>query len=379
MKHIFYIFLVLLSFSGCKKDAGTSHEPETPKGQVVPVKYASGFTITDYGNYYVLTVEDPWPNADRSFTYILAEEGAEVPENILYDHRIEIPVQRIVATSTTHIPSLELLNEEKSLVGFPGLDYISSEETRKQIDQNLVKELGKNETLNTESVLSLKPDVLVAFSINGSNKSLRTIEKSGIPVLFNSDWTENSPLGKAEWVKFFGALYGKLDMAQSFFEQVEKNYREAKEKAKKAERKPTVVAGAMYKDQWYLPAGDSWQSHFFEDANAQYLFKDTEGTGSLSLSFEAVLAKAGQADFWIGPAQFQSYEELERASPHYTQFKAFQNRNVYTYSSEKGETGGVLFYELAPNRPDLVLKDLISILHPEIFSGYQTTFYKPLE
>src|SRR5690606_24455426 len=101
--------------------------------------------------------------------------------------------------------------------------------------------------------------------------------------------------------------------------------------------------------------------------------------GSLALSFEAVLAKSKHADFWIGPAQFQSYAELRTASPHYTQFSAFQNKNVYTFSSEKGETGGVLFYEMAPNRPDLVLKDLISIFHPDLLPDYQTTFYKPLK
>lgn len=379
MRHFLYILFILLAFPGCKQNTHSEQAPEAPEGQTVPVKYASGFSITDHGGYFLLTVTDPWPNADRSYRYILAEDNAEVPDNINFDHRIEVPVQRIVVTSTTHIPSLELLEEEQTLVGFPGLDYISSVGTRKRIENDQVKELGRNEALNTESVLSLEPDALVAFSMDGSNKSLRTLEKSGIPIVFNADWIENSPLGKAEWVKFFGVLYGKLDVAVAFFEKVEQDYLEARELAKHAENQPTVFGGAMYKDQWYLPAGNSWQAIFLEDSNSQYLFADTEGSGSLSLSFEAVLAKAGQADFWIGPAQFTSYRELQSASPHYTQFEAFQQRNVYTFSSEKGATGGVLFYELAPNRPDLVLKDLISILHPELLPDYQTTFYKPLE
>ncbi|SDL67403.1 iron complex transport system substrate-binding protein [Salinimicrobium catena] len=381
MKPLFHILLLFLFgiFFGCKSEEGRKEMAKLPDGKEIPIKYASGLSITDYGNFRIITVKDPWPNADRSFKYLLAEENAEIPEGLKFDQKIKVPVQKIVVTSTTHIPSLEILNKEETLVGFPGLDYISSEATRKLIAEGKIKELGKNEALNTESLLSLQPDLIVAFSIDGSNKSLNTVEKSGIPVVFNSDWTENSPLGKAEWIKFFGALYGKIDSANSFFEQIEKEYNQAKELAKSAEESPSVVAGAMYKDQWYLPAGNSWQAIFLEDANSEYLFADSEGTGSLSLSFEAVLSQAASADFWIGPAQFQSYEEMRSASPHYTRFSAFQEKQVYTFSSEKGETGGVIFYELAPIRPDLVLKDLISILHPSLLPEYQTTFYKPLQ
>ncbi len=170
-----------------------------------------------------------------------------------------------------------------------------------------------------------------------------------------------------------------MDEANTFFDEVEQEYLAARELAKKADQSPTVVAGAMFKDQWYLPAGNSWQALFIEDANANYLFEQTEGTGSLSLSFETVLAEAAHAEFWVGPAQFTSYEELQSASQHYTRFEAFQDKNIYTFASEKGETGGVIFYELAPMRPDLVLKDLISIFHPQLLPDYETTFYKPLE
>ncbi len=380
MKNKAHIILLVIFgvFFSCKTEENRKGMASTTEGTEVPVTHASGFSITDFENYRIITVKDPWPNAERSFKYVLAEENVDIPEELAYDQKIKVPVEKIVVTSTTHIPSLETLEAEKTLIGFPGLDYISSEKTRKLIAEGKIKEVGKNEALNTETLLDLQPDVIVAFSIDGSNKSLSTIQKSGIPVVFNSDWTENSPLGKAEWIKFFGALYGKMDLAIRSFEEIEKEYLEARDLAKQADQKPTVVAGAMYKDQWYLPAGDSWQAIFLKDANSEYLFADSEGTGSLSLSFEAVLAQAAEADFWIGPAQFQTYEEMRNASPHYTRFSAFQNQKVYTFSSKKGETGGVVFYELAPNRPDLVLKDLISIFHPTLLPDYESTFYKPL-
>ncbi|MCY2688173.1 ABC transporter substrate-binding protein [Salinimicrobium sp. TH3] len=381
MRKTSYIIALLIfaAFLACKSDKEEKKPILTREGEEVEVKYASGLNIVDFGDHMIITVENPWPNADRTYRYLLAEEGADVPQDIKFDERIKIPVEKIVVTSTTHIPSLEILEAEKLLIGFPGLDYISSEKTRKLISEGKIKEIGKNEALNTESLLDLKPDVVIGFSIDGSNKSFNTLQKSGIPVVFNADWTESSPLGKVEWIKFFGAFLGKMEAANAFFEEVEKEYLAARELAKEAKETPTVVAGAMYKDQWYLPAGNSWQALFIKDANANYLFGQTEGTGSLSLSFETVLAEAAHADFWVGPAQFTSYEELRNASQHYTRFEAFKNQNIYTFASEKGETGGVVFYELAPMRPDLVLKDLISIFHPQLLPDYNTTFYKPME
>ena len=376
--HILFCLLAVLLF-GCRPDKGKSPSEVSAEGNPVPVKYASGFSIMDYGGYQILTVEKPWPNSEKAFRYLLYEQGTEYPEGLEVDAKIQVPVEKLVVTSTTHIPSLEALGVEESLIGFPGLQYISSENTRNRIAAGKIQELGENEAINTEILLNLNPDLVVGFAIDGSNRTFSTISRSGIPVVYNSDWTEDSPLGKAEWIKFFGAFFQKNKEAAAFFEEVERDYLEAKELAQQATERPTVLAGSMFKDQWFLPTGESWHGQFFQDANAHYLYEDSRGSGSLALSIEAVLAEARDADFWIGPAQFQSYEELRAASPHYTQFTAFQEKNIYTFSSEKGETGGVLFYEMAPNRPDLVLKDLISIFHPELLPEYQTTFYKPLQ
>lgn len=379
MKKYRYIPLLFLlaCLTGCKDQK--KKPGALPKdGNIIPVEYAKGFSLTDHGDYKVLQVKEPWPGAERSFRYLLAEEGAEIPQELNYDQKISIPVERMVVTSTTHISSLEILGKHHSLVGFPELDHISSEGTRELISEGKIRELGKNEALNTEVLIELQPEVVIAFSVDGSNKTFTSIKRSGIPVVFNSDWTEDSPLGKAEWIKFFGAFFDKTGEAVEIFNEVVENYQAARKLAQKAESRPTVIAGSMYKDQWYLPYGDSWHAQFIEDANADYIYAETSGSGSMSLSFETVLTRARNADFWIGPAQFESYREMREASRHYTQFDAFRNRNIYTYSSEKGPTGGVIFYEMAPNRPDLVLKDLVSIFHPDLLPKYKTAFYKPL-
>jgi len=375
-RYLFFLFSIFIVFS-CKTDKKNS-SIINQSGDTLSVTYAKGFSIVQYEGYKILNVRNPWPEADKTYSYLLVENESKVPSKIKYDHRINIPVSKIVVTSTTHIPSLEALNQESSLVGFPGLDYISSEKTRQRIKENKITELGKNEAINTEVLISLEPDVVIGFAVNGNNKTFNTIEKSGIPVVYNGDWIEESPLGKAEWIKFFGAFFNKSEEAEQLFNEVETAYNDARELAASASENPSVLSGSMFKDQWYVPYGNAWQAQFIKDANADYIYANTKGSGSMALAFETVLSEAQNTKFWIAPGQFKSYEHLMETSAHYKQFDAVKNRKVFTYSNTTGETGGVLYYELAPNRPDLVLKDLISIFHPELLPDYETTFFKPL-
>lgn len=347
------------------------------------IRHARGFSINILSNgIKTLHVRSPWPGAEDEFVYALvpkdlAESNIEWPIHI--DALIPVPVERIILTSTTHVPALEALGVEDKLVGFPESRYISSARTRERINDGLVAELGSNEMLNTEIAIELEPDLVVGFGIDGQNKAYQILENIGIPVVYNGDWTEQTPLGKAEWIKFFAPFFELESRADSIFSSIETSYLESKNLALNAKQKPTVLSGALYKDVWYVPAGQSWAAGFIEDANAEYLWKETEGTGSLSLSLEAVLNIAADADYWIAPSQFSAYEEMKKAKAHYTRFKAFRQKKVHTFALTRGSTGGLLYYELAPARPDIVLRDLISIFHPGLLPDHQPFFFKPLE
>ncbi|RZK06567.1 MAG: ABC transporter substrate-binding protein [Flavobacterium sp.] len=272
-----------------------------------------------------------------------------------------------------------MLGVEKTLVGFPNLDYISSEKVRALIDAGKLKELGNNQTLNTEVIIDVAPDVFIGYGIDNKNPTLDNLEKSGLKIMLNGDWNEQTPLGKAEWIKFFGYLYGLDEKADQIFSDIEKEYNSTLALAKKATSKPTILAGDMFEGTWYLPKGGSWGSLLLAQAGGNYLWSDSEGTGSLSLSFETVLEKAKEADFWITSGQFSSLKEMTDANTHYSQFKAFKNKNVYAFSGKKGKTGGILYYELAPNRPDIVLKDIVKTLHPELLPNYKPFFFEKLK
>jgi len=372
------LLILFTSFLSCNEKI---KEEEFSKKSIQnsAIEFAKGFDISYHEGYKIITLKNAWPEAEKEFKYALIENGTalENPEN--YDAIVTIPIDEIVVTSTTHIPSLEMLGVGKSLIGFPNLDYISSKATRKRIKEGKIIELGKNEDINTEILIEINPDVVVGFAVNGNNKTLATIKKTGIPVVYNGDWTETSPLGKAEWIKFFAAFYNKEKEADRIFYEIKNEYQKAKEIALQAENIPTVLSGAMYKDVWYIPQGKSWAAQFIADANANYLWKETEGTGSLSVNLENVLDKAEHADFWIGPSYYTNLSQMKEAHSVYEQFDAFKINQVYSFTNKVGETGGLLYFELAPNRPDLVLKDMIKILHPELLTGYELYFFDKLK
>lgn len=372
---LFFVFLILI---GCKENSSSKKQNEILK-QSIEIKYAKGFEIKEFSTYKKLIIKSPYLNAKEQFEYIIVSKG-----NINITHPkgtiVNTPISKIVVTSTTHIPMLELLGVENTLIGFPHTKYISSPKTRKLIANKSIKEVGIKAALNTEILLDLKPDVVVGFSMSKTNKSLNLIEKSGIPVILNGDWLEETPLGRAEWIKFFGVLYNKEKEADSIFNLIEKNYNDAKLIASKAKNTPSILSGAiMSKDIWNLPAGESFVSQFLKDANTNYLWKDSKGKGSLSISFESILDRGKNADIWIAPGFFRNKEQMLSRNKNYQTFTAFKNDQLYTFANTVGETGGTIYFELGPTRPDLVLKDIIKITHPELLVDYTPTFFSKMD
>ena len=372
--NFFFLLFIICSYS-CKKEVLKSVNLSHSKSEI---KYAKGFDIVNKNGVKKLIIKAAYQNSKSISEYEIrqiAVEKSDFKNNIIH-----VPIEKIVVTSTTHIPMVELLNEEEAILGFPHAKYVSSEKTRILIDAGKIIEIGKENALNTEILLDLNPELVVGYSVSSADKSLTTVKKSGINVIYNGDWLEETPLGRAEWIKFFGVLFDKEEQAGRIFKEIEYNYVAAKSIAMKAKVKPTVLSGAiMSKDIWNLPAGESFVANYLKDANLEYLWGDSEGKGSLSLSFESVFEKGKNADFWIAPGYFSSKEQLLSSNQMYAEFNAFKNDKIYTPTLKKGGTGGVLYYELAPTRPDLVLKDIIKITHPNLLPNYTLSFFEKMK
>lgn len=373
------VFISSLLFTACKSD----HQEKSENKEIKPileVKYAKGFDIQYFNDFKKLNIISPFLNSKDTISYIIRTKQSSTISSDKKLSEIYVPVTNLVATSTTHIPMIELLNGEQYITGFPHTKYVSSKRTRALIDAEKIKELGREAELNTEVLVDLKPELVVGFSMYGKDKSYDIVKTAGIPVILNGDWLEETPLGRAEWIKFFGLLLNKEKEADSIFTKIEQDYLQAKAIAKASKASATVLSGAiMSKDIWNLPAGESFVAQYLKDANLNYLWKESKGKGSLSLSFESVFDKGQSAQFWIAPGYFTSKEQLLKSNRLYAKFEAFKTDKIYTPSTKTGATGGVIYYELAPSRPDLVLKDIIKITNPELLPGYQFTFFAKMQ
>ncbi len=351
------LLILLVTISACD----SLRKEQTVKFEYL-MDYASTFHFESINSIEYLVVDEPWPKSVVTKKYSL-----------------EKPLEKVVCTSTSHLPYFKMLGIEDAVIGFPNIRYISSELFNERANQGLLVDIGTDGNLNIEILIGLQPDAVIAFDTGGEFSSLDKIEALGIPVIYNSDFLEQSPLGRAEWIKAFGALFNKKEKADSIFSSIENEYNRVKSLADNVEERPTVLSGVVYGDTWFLPGGRNWSATFFENAGGKYLWQNDTSSGWLELSFEAVYETAHDADFWIGTSTFESLSEMVGQEDRYNSFKAVKSENVYNFNKKKGPNGGVDFFESGYARPDLVLSDLIKVIHPELLPNYETIYFHQLQ
>jgi iron complex transport system substrate-binding protein len=378
LKNLFKYFLILslaLNFFGCD----SKESSEAVLVEKVALSYAKGFTVSRGDSFWEIEVSQPWTGSEKTFRYLIVAENGIIPTG-KFDAIIQLPIAKVILTSTTQIPHLDLLGMNDRLIGFPQTDLISSKTSRMLIDAGKVQDLGAGPSANPELIIELDPDWIMISTLCDDLRYLDLLKTAEIPAVINGEYVEQHPLGRAEWIKFTGILLGEFEKASEVFAQVEQDYLEAAALAEQIPEvgRPTVLSGVMYQDIWYAPGSESWGAQILKNAGGKYVFEDQSGTGSLQLNYEFVIDNAMDADFWIGSADFISLAEIGRVEPRYQAIKAYQNGNVFTYTLKKGETGGLEYFELGYMRPDLILKDLMKILHPSLLPDYELYFYKQL-
>ncbi|WP_114749388.1 ABC transporter substrate-binding protein [Pleomorphovibrio marinus] len=375
-----YLFVISLPFFllfSCQEEKKLS---ESGAWIATKVEFADGFTIKKKGNLTLIEVHRAFAKEHAPFTYLVLEGHTEVPDALEVDAIIHFPIKKIVLTSTSQVPHLDMLGVPELLAGFPNLDLVSTASIRERIEEGKIQELGKGPLPNAELLLDLEPDWVMVSSLGDDPKLVELCQRAGVPAVLNGEYLERHPLGRAEWIKLTGALTGQEAKADSVFNTIKEEYQRALRAVaeEKQLQRPSVLSGVMYQDIWYAPGGDSWAADLLEKAGGDYLFKDQKRKGSTELSYEFVLDRALEADFWIGAADHVSLEEMEKSNHRYAAFKAFKKRKVYTYTAKKGETGGLMYFEEGYMRPDLVLKDLIKIFHPHLLPEHSLYFYTAL-
>lgn len=353
MKRIFLFVFLCLTFLNCKPDTSNLNK----NSQNDFFEFAQNIQVQEENEFLEITSSEHSIQLDKS----------------------KLPLKKVMIIPTSVIAYLSLLDEENLIKGVSQPDFIYNENIRKSIQNKQIDVIGSFDEIFVEKIIVNKPDLLISTSSPTLAKFHAQLENEGIQILYIDEFLENHPLGKAEYIKLFGLLTGKKEQANQIFSEIKSNYNQAKESVSKIEYKPKVLVNQMYGDVWYVPGGDSFQANFIKDAGGQYLWSDLSGTQTYSLDFEAIYAKAKDADVWINAGDFPNYEALMASYTHYKMLKPAQRKMIYNWYQKTTSTGANDYFEMGTARPDWVLEDLIKILHPELNPNGELNFYKKLD
>jgi len=363
-----------LDAKGCITDFDPAADYYPVKSQI---DYATNFTVEYDKSYQVLTVLQPTQGGSAE-SYVLVKCGAPTPDltgDLAGATMVSTPVTSLYSGSTTHLPNLVALDQLDILTGVASKSLISEKEVLDRVAEPGVVEYAAAGSVDAEAVVAGKPDVLITAGTD--DPAYAVISAAGVPVLANAEWLENDPLGRAEWIKYFAALTGTEAQAAEAFDAVEQSYTALADKVASADP-VQVVPGQPYQGTWYVPGGQSFNSRLIADAGGTTAWAGDPSTGSVSTDLESVLAKAGKAPAWLASTTWTTKAEALAEEPRFAEFAAFQSGNMWNAAKDVTAEGGNNYYELGVARPDLVLGDLVAILHPDLMPGHDFAFYLQL-
>jgi iron complex transport system substrate-binding protein len=358
----------------------TAHTDENASPAHAELRYAKAFKVEYHDNYKVLTLLKPWRDAETTFTYILVQRGTPVPTNIGDAQVIEIPVQSAAALATTHLAYLNTLGDLDTLVAIGNAQYVNTPGVVERLENGRINAVGNGPDVNIESLLELNPEMITTLALGSSSKDdYQQLMQKGFKVVIFSDFMEESPLGRAEWIKFMALFYNQEAQAEQIFAGIEERYLKMQTLAASVSDRPNVLLGFEINGKWNMPGGKSYQAAYVKDAGGNYLWSDDITSGRIPLSFEAVLEKGVEADFWFDQSVgWLSDQDVLAADTRYDSFRAFQQQQVYNNNARLNPTGGNDYNESGLMNPDVILADLISILHPDLLPEHELVYYRPM-
>lgn len=365
MKHSLlsaYIVIICLLFAACSGKGKTFSAPTD--GHTQPLQYAEYLHIVEYDGFTKVDIRNPWDTLRTLHTYLLVDSHQSLPSHMPRGTVVRTPLSNALVYSSVHLSLLQQLDAAQCVGGICDVQYFNMlPQVKQAVLQGEITDCGSSMAPDVERIIDLHPDAIFLSPFENSG-GYGAIEKLGMPLIECADYMETSPLGRAEWMRFYGRLVGKAAKADSLFALVEKNYHALTERASQTESRLKVIPDLKTGSTWYMPGGKSYVAGLYRDACVEYAFADDEHSGSVPLSFEAVFDKVGDADVWLfryNREQDMTYAELANEFVGYTGLKAYKTGNVYACNTAK-----VAYYEEIPFRPDYLLADLIQLFHPEI-------------
>ncbi len=369
------LLIVLLTACNGKKTASISDF----SNQLYTPEYVSGFSIKGADGYEssIITVTNPWQGADSITTQLFIARGGESAPEGFTGQVLEGDASRIVAMSSTHIAMLDAIGEAGRVVGVSGIDYISNPVISANRDS--IGDVGYEGNINYELLISLDPDLVLLYGVNGASSMEGKLNELGIPFMYVGDYLEESPLGKAEWMVALSEVVGKRTEGEQVFVGIPVRYNDLKKKvADTALDAPSVMLNTPYGDSWFMPSTESYVARLVKDAGGDYIYKKNTGNASLPIDLEEAYKLTSEADMWLNVGMANTLDELKTSCPKFSDTRCFRNGSVWNNNLKTNVAGGNDYYESAVVNPDILLRDLVKIFHPELVEE-DFVYYKQLK
>jgi iron complex transport system substrate-binding protein len=376
-----WVLIILVSFISCSRGKEKRRAIIQPEGEKAVIR-AERFTLSRTDSCTVLTIINPWQGAEKiEQVYYLVEKGRKISIGADSGSVIHVPVERIICMSTTHLAMIKALGMEDAIAGVSGAGYIYDKGISEKVRRGMVSDVGYEAGLNSELIVKCAPDLVMMYGIGSESVGyVSRIRELGIKVMFNADYLENDPLAKAEWIKLFGALFCKEDLADTIFNSASRSYNQLRAFiSQNTVNKPVVMLGMPFRDTWFISPGNSFVSKLIEDAGGEYLWKNTKSSSSMPYSLEKVYMQALKADYWLNTGTISSKNEITSLDPRFLKLSCYRTGNIFNNNKRLSPGGGNDYWESGVVSPQVILKDIASILHPGLFGDYEPVYYTKIK
>lgn len=376
IKHVWLLCVPLLWLTSCRQQGGA--QLQDFDRQVYTPEYASGFDIrgAEGCSSVLITVTDPWQGADSVRTCLfLARDNEPVPEGFR-GQVLRGDARHLVVMSSTHVAMLDAVGAVDRIAGVSGLDFITSPALLARRDS--VGDVGFEGNVNYEQLLALDTDLVLLYGVNSASAMEGKLSELGIPYIYIGDYVEESPLGKAEWMVLLGELTGRREEGERVFRALPPRYNAWKQKVTEmVTDAPSVMMNTPYNGTWFMPSARSYAVRLVEDAGGAYIYGRNTGNASTPIDLEEAYLLTSAADVWINVGRARSLAEVAEQCPKFTDTRCFRSGRVYNNTLRCTPAGGNDYYESAVVHPDLLLRDLVKIFHPELVDD-EFVYYEPL-
>ena len=370
LKKIFINASVLLLLLSC---VGTKEQFPPVCGEVVHMRHSSLLSIVECDGYTVVDIADPWSNRTMQ-RYLLVPSAVELPKGLPAGIVLRTPLDDVILFSGVHANLLCELGVEQTIKGICDAQYMYCDAIADDLMSGAVANCGSSLNVDTEAVMQVTPDAI--FVLPYENGGFGKLDNLGFPLVLCADYMESSPLGCAEWMRFYGRLFGLDAKCDSLFSLVCSDYESMNGAVQAVSYRPKLMCELKSTSAWYVPCNESTMGRLYADAGADYLFSWCKGSGSVPLSYEVVLDKAADADVWLFKYNSdvdRTYSSLSADFVGYSHFKPFRQRRIYACNTRYRH----LFEETAFH-PERLLKELIAIFHPDVIPDYTLCYYEKM-